>query len=841
MSVCTVCETTQDPELPQEFCCHCGWPLARLQTEISSDPVILTGDEPERVTVTLANKGTGTLHCRIQAPDGLIMAAEQSLEYTIRDEPVTLHCQLDPAVLKTEGTASPLMLSITSSDKHPDVFRDRDTGAGTYRGSARHGQALERTTPLPISYAFLRLGPISVLNSALMFRDSHSTQSLVLHNGGETEVKLLLECTNGFTLKSTEDSPQAIALPIKLLPKTYRTLFVTAPDRPRPGFTGTVRVSSPGLIDVDGKPVQHFAVDLYWVPGVTIQTTRKRFVIGIDFGTAKTAVFYIDRLAYPSGTNVLDMKPICVPFYFDDKPHSTIPSEIMFPSTGGLPRIGYEAFSNLPGDLVIRSMKSILSSSTPRKHPFLDKSYEPLEIVTEFLQGLISQIRQSPAIPRDYPDDDPFDNAQVVMTLPLLDEDAQFDLQKELTLLAAHNAGLQDVEIICEKEPECAIVDILRRKQEYQLDIRKGEIGIIVDAGAGTLDISVLQVEIKDGQPTFSRLTQAGYPVGGDMVDELIYADYIRESRAQLGDKFVEPADRQSILLSLRDLKHALPLIATDNIPHIETHAVTSEIITEDGIKYTLSWAKINTLLRPLMDKILRGDPGLTAEEVTRVTGREFADPTVVYPSLTQKFWRSEPRIDPNRISWICLTGGTSVIPAIRTSLQQMFLRNPPIIPSIEAFEKLYKVTPNFFVLNVAQGAAIRPLFHFEGMWSMPFRIECLSRRHGQKVMPRVAARSRPLEQPGDQSALGTFEIERSDVLEVRVFGEWEDKELLLGRCFLDNSAGQNSRDATLSLLYTGEQCIQLKILSTLFADATAEPPQNRQVAASSRKFPVVR
>ena len=109
----------------------------------------------------------------------------------------------------------------------------------------------------------------------------------------------------------------------------------------------------------------------------------------------------------------------------------------------------------------------------------------------------------------------PLENQQIVLTIP-----ASFDEgARALTLEAARLAGLANVRLL--EEPQAALYDWLQRhRATLGPDLADAKLVLVADVGGGTTDFTLVKVELKDGEPSLSRIGVGNHLIlGGDNMD----------------------------------------------------------------------------------------------------------------------------------------------------------------------------------------------------------------------------------------------------------------------------------------------------------------------------------
>ena len=121
----------------------------------------------------------------------------------------------------------------------------------------------------------------------------------------------------------------------------------------------------------------------------------------------------------------------------------------------------------------------------------------------------------------------PLEEQEVVLTVP-----ASFDeAARALTLEAAREAGLPTLRLL--EEPQAAFYDWLFRHRHTLADeLADTRLVLVCDVGGGTTDLSLVRVEMRDGEPRLERVAVGRHlMLGGDNMD-LALAHLCREQAA---------------------------------------------------------------------------------------------------------------------------------------------------------------------------------------------------------------------------------------------------------------------------------------------------------------------
>ena len=694
------CEVCKKPlPLPDDvlrYCAYCGWPVGRLDAQITPRPLLIDGLLPTEVTLALRNLGPGLLRCRVATlPDGVTLAPGQSAENDLVSETLRLPLQVDPKRLSAK--IEELTLTLRAED-----------GRGTHTNDFRpqNSEAAWREYPLALPVSRRRLGPVYVRQKMLLFREGRAQRLLIL-NGGDTPLTVNVRAEQGYTLRTPSDARKREALSLTLGPRpTTEAVLVDLPA----GAAGIGRL----FVEIPDLPECNAEVILCPIPSETPPRFDSRWIVAIDFGTAKSAVFVTDTFLkdpQPQGINWKNT---------GQGARVVVPSVVQYIQNRAMPRCGYDiAASNDP--LTVYSIKKRLNDDTGFP---LSNGKTTTDVVKDFLNFLISHVRQQM---REQSGDDIFAEAHVVMCLPVLDQGTEFEEQKRRTLLAAEQAGLDGTKISFFAEPECAAIDFLRRRKQLKMTFQDGDLLCVFDCGAGTTDLCVMQVNYNGGgEPEFTPVALAGFPFGGDVVDELLTEYILKEldSRKMIESLSADqtkitfkgsrtPYSRSDMKMDVRRYKEKLPMPAANSAaPAVENHYKMEGLTISPPL--VVDWTTVETLFSPYVESMLElgFNAGDTIPDWPKRVGKGRVIETDL-PSARDTLYAKN--IAPDRIKWLCLTGGSSLIPFMEAQVRGMFSGANGVVPTREMADEQRKQIDPEFILNVARGAAMRPLYRVEG------------------------------------------------------------------------------------------------------------------------------
>lgn len=228
-----------------------------------------------------------------------------------------------------------------------------------------------------------------------------------------------------------------------------------------------------------------------------MSTTLPARALGIDFGTSNSTVGW--------------WRPDCEPLIVLEDAKVTLPSVIFFNTEERRPAFGRQALNEyLEGyeGRLMRSLKSLLGSPLLKSETTVLGSALPFKDLLGIFLGELKKRAEAAA-------DRPFE--QVVLGRPVffVDDDPEADREAQDTLVAvAHKLGFKDVSF--QYEPIAAAFD-------YEREIQREELVLIVDIGGGTSDFSLVRLsparrDVADRQGDI--LATGGVHIGGTDFDK---------------------------------------------------------------------------------------------------------------------------------------------------------------------------------------------------------------------------------------------------------------------------------------------------------------------------------
>ncbi|MBC7750588.1 MAG: Fe-S protein assembly chaperone HscA [Candidatus Saccharibacteria bacterium] len=357
-------------------------------------------------------------------------------------------------------------------------------------------------------------------------------------------------------------------------------------------------------------------------PGQTTAPHQHRLAVGIDLGTTHSLVATVrsGRPAILADENGVLLLPSVVHYQLTGNDDNLTPQTV----------VGHKALDVAVSDPTntLISVKRFMGRS--KNDIKFDHPYELIGQADEMPAFMTAQGRKTPIEV----------SADILKTLRIRAEKAlggeligavitvpaYFDeAQRQATREAAQHAGINVLRLL--NEPTAAAI-------AYGLDhidheSNEERIQVIYDFGGGTFDVSVLRLS----KGVFEVLATGGHTaLGGDDIDRLIVAWF----NEQTGQANSSPAEQQALLKAARQAKEAL-----------STQENVTVTINEKPL--TLSVTTFEELVKPLIDRTLA-----VCKRVLRDAKRKVSD-----------------------VDAVVLVGGSTRIPAIQRSVEELFQRTP--------------------------------------------------------------------------------------------------------------------------------------------------------------------
>lgn len=273
--------------------------------------------------------------------------------------------------------------------------------------------------------------------------------------------------------------------------------------------------------------------------------------IGIDLGTTNTSVAY-SEMRSDGSIELRDLEIVQRGLYNNN----AIMSSILYIDEKGEKLIGHEAEQKKEQDIAwgkedirfFENTKRYMGSSW-KSEEICGRRYSAKDVAAEFLKYVYNfSIKQEKV--------EKLSDYYTIITVP-----ANFNTdQRNDTLAAADMAGLKNVELY--DEPKAAILSFLheesiKQKENKVLDLSTPKRILVIDIGGGTCDISVEDVQEKNGNYYFTHKAVGRENLGGIDFDRRIGEALIRSTR-ELDGRNLRNAEKSSIIDVGRKCKESI-------------------------------------------------------------------------------------------------------------------------------------------------------------------------------------------------------------------------------------------------------------------------------------------
>lgn len=359
-------------------------------------------------------------------------------------------------------------------------------------------------------------------------------------------------------------------------------------------------------------------------PGQTTAPHQHRLAVGIDLGTTHSLVATVrsGRPAILADENGALLLPSVVHYQLTGNEDDLTPHTV----------VGHKALDvavSDPTNTLISVKRFMGRSKNDIKfdHPYVligqadempafvtaQGRKTPIEVSADILKTL--RIRAEKALGGEL--------IGAVITVPAYFDEAQ----RQATREAAQHAGINVLRLLNEPTAAAIAYGLDHLDQDQANDAER--IQVIYDFGGGTFDVSVLRLS----KGVFEVLATGGHTaLGGDDIDRLIVGWFIE----QTGQANSAPAEQQALLQAARQAKEALS--TQENVS-----------VTVNDKSLMLSVTIFEEIIKPLIDRTLA-----VCKRVLRDAKRKVED-----------------------VDAVVLVGGSTRIPAIQRSVEELFQRTP--------------------------------------------------------------------------------------------------------------------------------------------------------------------
>ncbi|HEY5282140.1 MAG TPA: Hsp70 family protein [Polyangia bacterium] len=298
-----------------------------------------------------------------------------------------------------------------------------------------------------------------------------------------------------------------------------------------------------------------------------------------------------------------------------------VPSVVYVDKDGGF-RVGREA-RNLQLSEPERTIRSVKRKmGLDHRYEIDGRSYAPADISAAILSALKTGAEKALGQPI----------SEVIVTVPAYFDDAQ----RRATLRAGELAKLHVLRLLNEPTSASLVYDQVGQAKTPA----ESEIVVIYDLGGGTFDVSVLDVA---GQIREVRSTAGNTALGGDDFDDRLLQVFLDDLKAKHG---VDPREDARAMAKLRRLAE------------------------ETKIKLSLATSV------DIREEFLTSVAGKPIHLETTVTRRQFEDLIRSLLESTIEHSRKaleDAKVDATQISRVCLVGGSTRIPLVRSLIEEAF------------------------------------------------------------------------------------------------------------------------------------------------------------------------
>ncbi|MCC7494107.1 MAG: hypothetical protein IT204_17240 [Fimbriimonadaceae bacterium] len=599
---------------------------------------------------------------------------------------------------------------------------------------------------LAIRVEVVQAGPLVTNADALIFGHAVDQAKLELANWGDIDLPVELHCEGPFevlhaafawaphgrvTLKAArggEDRCGPGCVVVTVRPTT---------DRPARGCL---------YLRANGLPEQRVVLERQPAPSA-IQPARA-FTVGIDFGTSKTAVAWVDNRVNQPEPQMLEwnrpsgLDPRYLPSaVFDDGSGILAFGDAALEEAAVVSDVGVRShnsgyWQDERGQQLYVGMKLFLHAANP-----LGLAAGELDrVVEEYFHEIFRALQERS--PVDLSD------CTFVLSVPVLRNEAERAEQERRTIAAAAAAGdffdLEHHQFQVQLEPLCAAVDILDcEARRAAADPAGGQTLhdhdwlCVFDVGAGTTDICFIQARRRGTAWQFRETPPIGYVWGGDQLDTTLYQELLRQwTSADHGSSGpdIGPAgdlpdgarrasgepEAVSLFEVLSDPAHRdIPLRFRGAKQDITVSRLLGQVVRfkELHLSETSPPAPADVTTRTPVENLHQDCAGtfsgrpLNVQDLIRRQRSEFLEMQdggalgfAHQPKLRVKFERHTREHGIRQLDHVCAVGGTTLANGFREALALLRLSE----------ERLLQVDPDLRRLHVARGAALFPRLRVE-------------------------------------------------------------------------------------------------------------------------------
>jgi molecular chaperone DnaK (HSP70) len=266
----------------------------------------------------------------------------------------------------------------------------------------------------------------------------------------------------------------------------------------------------------------------------------RQYIVGIDLGTTNTVVAYapvdarVDASGGRAAITLFEIEQLVAPGQVAALP--LLPSVRYHPLEGELPaadvrlpwpqdtaeaqpvvfgQLARRLGAQVPGRMVASAKSWLSHTAVDRLAPILPWGAAPDVAKVSPVAASASYLAYLRAAWNHKFPASPLEQQELVLTVP-----ASFDEgARALTLAAARQAGLPQLRLL--EEPQAVFYDwLFRHRGNLAGELAHTRMVLVCDVGGGTTDLSLIKVDLQDGQPQLTRIGVGNHVMlGGDNMD----------------------------------------------------------------------------------------------------------------------------------------------------------------------------------------------------------------------------------------------------------------------------------------------------------------------------------
>jgi len=298
-------------------------------------------------------------------------------------------------------------------------------------------------------------------------------------------------------------------------------------------------------------------------------SATKQYIVGIDLGTSNTVVAYAqaesDEIHVFGVDQLVGLGEVAAPPLLPSVRYHAAPGELNADDL----QLPWQSTARAGARTVVGRLAATLGAQVPGRfvasakswlsHASVDRTAPILPWGADDEVGKISPVAASAsylahvaaAWNHRFPEAR-LEDQDVVLTVP-----ASFDEgARALTLEAARMAGLPALRLL--EEPQAALYDwLFHHRQTLGQDLAETRLVLICDVGGGTTDLTLIRVDMQDGQPQLTRIGVGNHlMLGGDNMD--LALAHLVEARLGPAQARLSASGLSQLVARCRDAKEQL-------------------------------------------------------------------------------------------------------------------------------------------------------------------------------------------------------------------------------------------------------------------------------------------